>query len=46
MDNMVNLIVAGAESFTPEVLVRLIVFVLTLDCIASIAHSILSVGRR
>ena len=46
MQGMVDLIVSGATGFTPELLVRLIVFVMILDCIGSIAHSILKVGRR
>lgn len=46
MESMVNLICNGSEEFTPEVLVSLLVFCLILDCIGSIAGSVLSVGRR
>lgn len=46
MQNMVDLILNGATDYSPAVVVSLIVFVLTLECIGSIAHSILSVGRR
>jgi hypothetical protein len=46
MENIVSLLTNGATEFTPEVLVSLIVFVLVLECIGSIAYSILSVGRR
>lgn len=46
MENMVDLILNGATEFTPEVIVRLIVFVLVLECIGSVAYSVLSVGRR
>lgn len=46
MQSMVDLICNGATEFTPEVLVSLIVFVLTLECIGSIAYAVLSVGRR
>ena len=46
MDSMVELIVNGATEFTPEVLVRLVVFALTLECIGVIAFAITSIGRR
>lgn len=46
MQSMVDLICNGATEFTPEVLVNLVVFCLTLECIGSIAYSVLSVGRR
>ena len=46
MENMVELIVNGAEGFTPEVLVRLMVFCLVLECIGSIANSIFRAGGR
>lgn len=45
MQEMASLICNGAESFTPEVLVSLLVFCLVLDCIGSIAASALRVGR-
>lgn len=46
MESMVELIVNGATEFTPDVLVRLIVFSLTLECIGTIAFAITGVGRR
>lgn len=49
MGSMIDLILSnynGAYDFTPEVLISLVVFTLTLECIGSIAYSILSVGRR
>lgn len=46
MDSMVELILNGATDFTPEVLVRLIVFTLTLECIGAIAFAVTGVGRR
>lgn len=46
MQAMVDLICNGATEFTPEVLVSLVVFVLTLECIGSVAYSICSIGRR
>lgn len=46
MDNLVYWILNGGAEFTPEVLVRIIVFVMILSCIANIADACLSVGRR
>lgn len=46
MQSMVDIICNGATEFTPQMLVNLIVFVLTLECIGSIAYNILKVGRR
>ena len=46
MQGMIDLICNGATEFTPQVLVSLIVFVLVLECIGSIAYSVLKVGRR
>lgn len=46
MQGMIDLICQGATEFTPQVLVGLIIFVLVLECIGSIAYSILKVGRR
>ena len=46
MQSMVDLICNGATEFTPEMVVSLVVFVLTLECIGSIAYAVLSVGRR
>lgn len=46
MQTMIDFICNGSAEFTPQVVVGLIVFSLMLDCIGSIAHSIMSVGRR
>lgn len=47
MDNFIQFIFGGDTAvFTPETLVRYMVFVLILSCICSIADSILSVGRK
>ena len=46
MDNMVQFICNGVTEFTPELLVRLIVFVLVMDCISSVAYAISSIGKR
>jgi hypothetical protein len=46
MENVVELICNGSFEFTPDVLVRLIIFVLVLDCISSIASAVLSVNVR
>jgi hypothetical protein len=46
LENIVNLICNGSTEFTPEVLIGLLVFCMTLECIGSIAYSILSVGKR
>ena len=46
MQVIIDMITNGAAEFTPQVVVGLIVFSLVLDCIGSIARSILSVGRR
>ena len=45
MQNMIQFITQGATEFTPAVLVGLIVFSLTLECIGSIANSIFRGGR-
>lgn len=45
MDNIINFILNGASDFTPEVLIRYMVFVLVLSCISSIASNVLDLGR-
>lgn len=45
MESLIEFILAGQTEFTPEVLIRFVVFVLILYCLSSIAQSILSVGR-
>ena len=46
MQAIIDMICNGSTEFTPQVVVGLIVFCLVLDCIGSIARSILSVGKR
>lgn len=46
MDALVNLICSGQDGFTPVMLVRLFVFVMTLECIAMIARAVMSLGKR
>lgn len=45
MESLINFILAGSAEFTPETLIRYMVFVLILSCISSIANNALSVGR-
>lgn len=46
MQTMIDFICNGETEFTPAVIVGLIVFTLTLECIGSIAYNVLKVGRR
>ena len=46
METVVDLICNGSVDFTPQVLVSLILFTLVLECIGSIAYSVLSMGGR
>ncbi len=46
MQGMVDLIINGATDYSPAVVVGIMVFCMTLECISSIAHSVLKVGRR
>lgn len=46
MEKLAEMICGGADGFTPELLVRLFLFVLVLDCIAMVARALLGVGRR
>lgn len=46
MEKLTELICGGADGFTPELLVRLFLFVMVLDCIAMVARALLTVGRR
>lgn len=46
MQTLIEMITGGAAEFTPQTIVGVIVFVMILDCIGSIAFSILSVGRK
>lgn len=45
MDALIDFIMGGCQDFTPEMLVRYMVFVLLLSCIGSIVDSVFSVGR-
>lgn len=45
MDTMVSLILNGSQDFTVEVLVRLFVFVISIDVIGMIASAIMKAGR-
>ena len=45
MDNIINFITNGSAEFTPETLIRYMVFVMILSCIGSIVSNILDVGR-
>ena len=46
MENLVNLITNGAETFTPQVMVSLIVFCLVLETIGAIAGTLAKAGGR
>ena len=47
MDSFIKFIIPeGVEAFTPEVLVRYMVFVLILSTIAGIASNLLKVGEN
>lgn len=45
MDNLINFIMSGQTDFTPETLIRFVVFVLILSCISSIAQSVINVNK-
>lgn len=44
MESMVNLIVGGANGYSPDVLVRLFVFVLLLDMLGSVISAMFKAG--
>lgn len=46
MQALIDMVTGGVTEFTPQTLVGLVVLVMVLDCIGSIASSIMSVGRR
>lgn len=46
MQTLIDMITGGVTEFTPQTIVGLIVFVIIVDCIASIAYSVMSIGRR
>lgn len=45
MQALIEMITGGVTVFTPQAVVGVIVFVMIVDCIASIASSIMAVGR-
>lgn len=45
MQNIIDFIFAGSADFTPETLIRYMVFVLVLSCICSIAETIFTLRR-
>lgn len=45
MQKLIDFIMAGQTDFTPEVLIRYMVFVLVLACIGSIVNSITYLRR-
>ncbi len=44
MDNMVDLIVNGATGYTPDVLIRLFVFILVLDMLSAVISAMFKAG--
>lgn len=47
MEKLIDFIIpSGTSAFSPEVLIRYMVFVLLLSSVCSIAHSILKVGEK
>lgn len=46
MENLINFITGGAETFTPAVMVGLIVFVLICDGLFMVISNILGGGRK
>jgi hypothetical protein len=45
MENAVEFICNGAQEFTPQVAVGLILFISALECLSNIAYAIASVGK-
>lgn len=46
MDELMIFLLNGATDFTPEVLIRIFIFLSFLECISSICHAFANVGRR
>lgn len=46
MNDLINFITCGAETFTPTVMVGLIVFCLIMDSLALLVSSVLEVSRK
>lgn len=45
MQALIDMLTGGVAEFTPQTLVGLVVFVMVVDCIASIVSSVLSAWR-
>lgn len=45
MQTLIDMITGGVNEFTPQTIIGVIVFVMIVDCIGSIAGSILSAWR-
>ena len=46
MENIIDFILGGSADFTPETLIRYMIFVMVLSCIGSIVSNIFDVGRQ
>ncbi len=46
MNDLINFITGGADTFTPAVMVGLIVFCLIMDSLALLVSSVLEVSRK
>lgn len=46
MNDLINFIFSGNVDLTLEGVVRLIVFLMILECISNIAHSVMKVGGK
>lgn len=46
MNNLINFILAGSTEFTPEVLIRIVVFLAVLECISNIVNSMFRVVEK
>lgn len=45
MQELINLVCNGSVDFTAETVVGILILCMSLECIGSIAYSLLSVGR-
>ena len=45
LESLINFILGGSVDFTPETLIRYMVFVLVLSCISTIAQAVIGVGK-
>ena len=46
METLMDFILSGATEFTPDVLIRIFIFLCFLECISGICQTFASVGRR